>query len=190
MSERSRKQRLFFALWPDEVTREALARLLSSIPSQPGRQVAVSNLHITLAFIGNVDDAMSECLQARAEKVRGAPFSMTMSTLGYFRRAKVLWLGPDSCPLPLQSLVAQLNAKLASCGYRPDKRPFSPHLTLFRKAALGKLHTEIDPLRWKIGGFSMVRSSIFPRGAEYHVIRYYPLHHVDGDRSTESVHEA
>ena len=187
MNERSRRQRLFFALWPDEVTREGLNGILTSIPRHPGRQVALRNVHITLAFIGDVDNAMSECLQARAEKVRVEPFSMTMTKLGYFRRAKIVWLAPENCPLPLQSLVEQLNAELASCGYRPDKRPFSPHLTLFRKAVLGKLDAEIDPLRWQIDSFSLVRSSTLPQGAEYRVIRNYPLNPAIGDKRTESV---
>jgi len=45
--------RLFFALWPDDATRRALAACASAVVAQTGgREVAAGNLHLTLAFIG------------------------------------------------------------------------------------------------------------------------------------------
>ncbi len=187
MDERNRSHRLFFALWPDEVTRAELAKLLDVIPRHRGKPVAVQNLHITLAFIGNVDEAMKQCLQERAEKVNSEPFSMTMTRLGYFRRAKVTWLGPETCPLPLQSLVECLNTELEACGHRPDKRPFSPHLTLFRKSKPVKFDSKIVPLHWQINRFCLVQSNTLPQGAEYRVLRDYPLISDGGDQRPKSV---
>lgn len=187
MPERGCTQRLFFALWPDEVTRKALALLQETFTHQPGRPVAAQNLHITLAFIGNVDGAMKNCMQARAETVSFEPFSMILTRLGHFRRSKVTWLGPDTCPSPLKSLVERLNAKLETCGYRPDKRPFSPHLTLLRKAGPIKSDTEITPLLWHIDRFCLVQSSTLAQGAEYRVLRYYLPNQTECDQRPKSL---
>lgn len=187
MLERGRTQRLFFALWPDKVIRKELVLLQRSISHYHGKPVAAQNLHITLAFIGTVDSVMKECVQARARRISLEPFSMTMTKLGYFRRSKVMWLGPPDCPSPLKSLVQRLNSELEVCGYRSDKRFFSPHITLFRKAGPLKHATVIAPLCWHIDRFCLVQSTTLPQGAVYRVLCYYPPRPADGAHPYVSV---
>ncbi|MEN8129321.1 MAG: RNA 2',3'-cyclic phosphodiesterase [Pseudomonadota bacterium] len=175
MSNHGPTQRVFFALWPDEPTRRECARLLRSMPRRRGRSVAEENLHITLAFIGSVDDAMLRCLLARAAQIRAKSFSLALTRVGYFARAKVLWLGPESCPAPMQGLVQRLNEGLSHCGYHPDSRPFAAHLTLFRKAQPSKSKIEISPVQWRVKVFCLVESRAYPQGVRYHVLRRYPL---------------
>ena len=51
-NERPETRRLFFALWPDEATRERMAALLKALRGARGRAVKAEKLHVTLAFIG------------------------------------------------------------------------------------------------------------------------------------------
>lgn len=135
----------------------------------------MENLHITLAFIGSVDGTMCRCLQAQAARIKAVPFNLTLAKVGYFTRAKVMWLGPQSCPESLRGLVRRLSEGLSHCGYRPDPRPFAAHLTLFRKAQPSKLNMEISPVQWRVEAFCLVESKTYPRGVQYHVLQRYPL---------------
>lgn len=168
-------RRLFFALWPDDALRAELVKRLRSIPRRRGKPVAVENLHITLAFLGSVDESMYRCVQFQASKIKTESFTMALSRLGFFPRPKVMWLGPQSCPPPLQCLVQVLNSNLSLCGHVPESRPFHAHLTLFRKALPVKSDVRIAPVQWSIDGFCLVESKTHSCGVEYCVLRHYSL---------------
>jgi 2'-5' RNA ligase len=135
----------------------------------------MENLHITLAFLGSVDENMYQCVHFRASEIKADAFAMTLSKLGFFPRPKVIWLGPQSCPQALQCLVQALNSNLSLCGYVPESRPFHAHLTLFRKALSVESEVRIAPLRWYIDSFCLVESKTHSRGVEYCVLRHYSL---------------
>ena len=66
--------RLFFALWPDDVTRQALAELSRSLEYVDFKQVRSYNFHVTLVFLGQVS-AETVCLLKQAvEGVAAQPF--------------------------------------------------------------------------------------------------------------------
>ena len=74
------RQRLFFALWPDDDTRHALARLAKTrLPSGSGRLVAAQNIHLTVAFLGAVDAGFRENVE-RAAGSLSAPALQVTST--------------------------------------------------------------------------------------------------------------
>lgn len=173
MSEQT--QRLFFALWPDAATRQGVVRILHSLPRKQGKPVAPEKLHITLAFIGSVESHTRDCLADHARGVVGEAFTIALLQLGFFRRSRVLWLGSQTCPPPLRALVEQLNACLTPCGYRPEPRPYHPHLTLFRKASPVRSPLALTPLTWQVDSFCLVESVSGPNGARYEILQRYPL---------------
>ena len=175
MSKDHPTRRLFFALWPDAATRDKLLRIVRSLPRKRGRPVAAQNLHITLVFLGAVKESELGCLKEQASQVVGVPFKLSLTQLGYFSRPRVIWLGPANCPEPLSSLVAALNNGLQPCGFRPDARPFSAHVTLFRKAIPTTSNTKITPVEWSIDHFCLVESKTHPRGVDYNVLQYFSL---------------
>lgn len=118
---------------------------------------------------------MLRCLLAGAAQIRAKSFNLVLTRVGYFARAKVLWLGPESCPAAMQNLVQRLNKGLSHCGYHPEPRPFAAHLTLFRKAQPGKSKIDISPVQWRAKAFCLVESRAYPQGVRYHVLRRYPL---------------
>ena len=89
-NEKPETRRLFFALWPDEATRERMAALLKALRGARGRAVKAEKLHVTLAFIGNADADYHQCLESAAEEVQGARVEFDLTRLGYFKRARVL----------------------------------------------------------------------------------------------------
>ncbi len=175
MSEREQRQRLFFALWPDAVLRARLAALAAAAPGLRGRALARENLHLTLVFLGSVDEVQKACAEQVAGEVRAEPFSLTLDHGGHWGGSRVLWVGPSCVPPRLHTLVETLGRGLESCGHRPDKRPFRAHVTLMRKAPPPPQELLVEPLRWAVREFCLVRSETVPEGARYRVLRTWPL---------------
>ncbi len=169
-------QRLFFALWPDADTRSRLAALIDDrLASTGGRRVPEENLHITLAFLGDVDTQRQRCVERVAAALNGSRFTLSFNRLGHWRRPKVLWAGACQCPAALQVLNESLQQGLRECGFQPDERPFAPHLTLMRKVRKRPNLPTIDAVEWTVTGFCLVVSRFVPGGVEYDVIKSWPL---------------
>jgi 2'-5' RNA ligase len=188
MAETTGKQRLFFALWPPPELQAALAeRGREALGERRARRVAADNLHVTLAFLGEVDADARACAEAAAGRVSAAPFTLRIDRLGYWSRRGLLWAGPGSQPPELAALAADLNRALATdCGYQPDKRPFQAHVTLARKVAKLPGRMAIEPLEWPVARFVLVASELGPGGAAYTIVGEWPLtNHAQSD-STET----
>lgn len=170
-SPRLPTQRLFFALWPTDEERSALARWRDRLPDLRGRLVPAGNLHMTLAFAGNVDSETRDCLERRAAAVRGEACVLDMDRLGRFSRG-LLWVGPRTCPAPLAELAQSLARVLQDCGLRPDPRPFHPHVTLARGTRNPLPEMSPPGGVWRLDAFCLVRS----RPAQgYEVLKTYSL---------------
>ena len=68
-------KRLFFALWPDNNSRQQIAQINQQITFPNMRKLIPDNLHITLVFLGNVDDAIATAVQQRAGDIIAPPIS-------------------------------------------------------------------------------------------------------------------
>jgi len=174
LSDKPVTRRLFFALWPDDATRVRIARLARELPRKRGRPMVSENLHATLAFVGNVSESAASCLETRAAKVPLAPFDLQLDRTGCFSRAGVMWLGAGQIPSALERMVRDLNIALAPCGYAPDPKPFHLHITLFRKARPSPETPEaVEPIPWRVEGFSLIESVSIRGGVRYHSVRDY-----------------
>ncbi len=169
-------QRLFFALWPDAALQQRWSEgVRPHLLGIDGRLVAVSSLHLTLAFLGSVTAERQRCIEAVASEVRVGGFSLVMDRLGYWRRARVVWLGPGRTPAGLRALVRQLEVGVAGCGFEPSRQGFRAHVTLMRQASCAPKGAVFEPLEWCVDRFVLVASQLTPEGARYRVIREWPL---------------
>lgn len=169
------RQRLFFALWPTGEVREALAAVVRQHGRRNGRAVVPENLHITLAFVGEVTAEQRACMEAAAATVTASAFTVTLDRLGFWQRPKILWAGASGMPPALLELVAALNTALIPCGYQPETRPFQVHVTLARKAHRPLEVREIPPIVWPADAVCLVESVSGEHGSEYRVIGRWPL---------------
>jgi len=67
-----------------------------------------------------------------------------------------------------------LNTALRDAGFPVDARPHVPHVTLLRHSAGGEVPL-CTPVRWPINDFVLVKSRTESSGAQYDVIRRWPL---------------
>lgn len=151
---------------------------------------APANYHITLQFLGDVDDRdlADICREVAKVAANEPPFRLCVSGLGAFptpRRPKILWAGLSEGADELRKLYAALEKPLTDIGvYRKEDRPYTPHVTLGRardEAAGLALAPMLIKYRDWVGGAKEVdevlifNSELRRDGAEYTVIGRGPL---------------
>lgn len=99
--------------------------------------VPTDNLHLTLKFLGEVDNTeiprVCDVIADVTEQFD--PFDLSFSGTGGFpdtERPRVLWVGIGGATESLIRLVGQLEKELAQLGFKPEPRDYRPHLTLGR----------------------------------------------------------
>jgi 2'-5' RNA ligase len=166
--------RYFFALWPDQRVREALYALSKSLPTR-GSQHNPLDLHMTLVFLGQVEERQLACIADAADSISAGTFSLQLDITGYWPRPKILWAGPKALPEPLSQLVSDLNKNLTACGFEPERRKYKPHVTLYRKAAKLDPAPIESPISWHAQDFVLAVSEGGQTGARYRVVQRWPL---------------
>ncbi len=124
--------RLFVAIELPEAVKAELASLCNGVPG--AKWVGPENLHLTLRFIGEVDEDAAGDIDAALDHIRAPQFELVLSGVGQFasRRApRVLWVGVEKNE-SLVHLVAKVESALVRCGIAPEGRRFTPHVTLAR----------------------------------------------------------
>ena len=182
--------RLFFALWPDDFTRAAIAGAVAPTVREvtgrgeggAARPVPAANYHFTLAFLGAVPHDELERLCLVAEQSAEAygqsglgPISITVDTLEHWRKPQVLVATSATTSPAADSLAERLSRDLIAGGFSPDSKPFRPHLTLARKVTLPFAATPLRPRLLTFKSFALVESKTRPAGSAYVVLRTFPL---------------
>jgi 2'-5' RNA ligase len=153
--------RLFFALWPDEPAAARLAALSRELATlSGGRPVAVAKIHLTLAFLGDVEDSALEPARRAVEGSRHPPFEVALDQVGSFKGARVAWAGCAEPSRGLVDLQSELDSRLRRAGFALDERPYTPHVTLARKVTRAMGRTPTEPIRWRARSFALVRSEL------------------------------
>lgn len=147
------------------------------------------SIHLTLKFLGEIDESQIERICAALNEVADAasPLSLEIGGLGAFpdaRAPRVLWLGladPAGSPQQIARLThaaGDLDRALRSFGFESESKTYSPHLTLARIKAgsreVGRALTDSGALMHsesigilRIDGLSLMRSDLKPSGSVY-----------------------
>lgn len=185
--------RIFIALALSDAARETLRReerrLARALPDV--RFAAPEDMHLTLAFLGEVDDAtLAQVIALGGEVASHArPFDLALAGLGVFgppHAPRVVWAGVGGDTQRLLALQRRLADALEALGFPREQRPFSPHLTLARlkrplddvaaqrlRAAL--VGTPPAPTRWRVDDLRVMRSDLAATGARYTTLSVAPL---------------
>lgn len=185
--------RTFIAIGLSRETRSAIADLTAEIPSNLGKitWVRPDRMHLTLKFLGEIKERLREPVAARLAEACGASksFSFDLKSIGCFpgaRRPRVIWVGLEGNLKPLLNLQRKIDESLAELGFEPEKRRFSPHITLGRVRGpinSGLLETVIRENEGRPLGREAVREIVFmksvlsPQGPAYTPLARVPLSH-------------
>lgn len=164
--------RVFVAVpLPPEV-RMALADALDPV-AIPGRVAPPENWHITLRFLGTVDQMTYERFLAGLDVEGREPFRVQLGGVGVFpnaRRATVVWVGIEKGGPELAALNAVAEEAALLAGLEPEERPFHAHLTLARvrpPADIRDLEGLMVDLGWRCDRITVYRSRPGRGGARY-----------------------
>lgn len=175
--------RLFVAIDLPEEQREHLEDLCFELPE--ARWTPHDQLHLTLAFMGEIDGSRARDVEEELSRVSCDPFELVLSGVGHFPprgEPRIVWAGvlPSE---PLASLQRQVTRALLHAGCELERRKFHPHVTLGRLHAAPPQH--VASWLTERGAFSsgpfpvtefLLYSSILGREGATHVVeREYPL---------------
>ena len=175
--------RLFVAI---DLPNQAQAELLALQTQLPGaRWVPAEQLHLTLRFLGDVEDTVIPLLTAALAGVQETPFDLSLHGVGHFpprTHPKVLWTGVSPCE-QLSSVQQQIESAVQSVGLPAEERPFSPHITLARlketpTAAVLDFEQRHHQFRYgplAVTAFHLYESTLTGKGAVHERRHSFPL---------------
>lgn len=136
-------RRLFFALWPDGPWSSRLIEAAAPVLCKVGgRALASVDLHVTLCFLGAVDEAQFAALCERAGQIEAAAFELVFERLEWWRAARIVAASVACVPSAGVALAAALAKAAQQAGLAPDLKSWRPHITLVRGANLPQLLPE------------------------------------------------
>jgi 2'-5' RNA ligase len=161
--------RCFIAAWPDQPTRLALSSVLDDVSRRvEHRRVSrVDDLHLTLAFIGELADDIAFDLSDAIGNLRFRPFTWHLDTLGFFQDAGVVWIGSLlETSKPLATLAGRVRAILDPMSIAHDERPLAPHVTLLR-GVKNFVAEKTAPIGWRMDSIALYRSAPARQASQY-----------------------
>ncbi|OLO12242.1 2'-5' RNA ligase [Chromohalobacter japonicus] len=165
-------RRLFFALWPDDASRRALAAEAERLaPQCGGYPLPAENMHITLAFLGGVDASRLEALVDLTRAWPALDGEWTLDRLGHFPQPRIVWAGSRTPNAELTTLNAELWRALGRHGFTSPQRDFTPHVSLVRQADRAAPESRLPaPLRWRFDHLALVESKLDDDGSRYRTL--------------------
>ena len=174
--------RLFVGIeFPPEL-KLRLSMLETGIPG--AKWVDAGNFHLTLRFIGEVDEGIAADIDEALSRVRARRFTLQLAGTGTFGGGKprALWVGVERNP-ELVALHDKIEQALIRIGLEPEPRKFAPHVTLarLRDPALGQLgdflaaHAQFRAAPLPVEQFSLIASFPTKAGSIYEDQAEYPL---------------
>jgi 2'-5' RNA ligase len=150
--------------------------------------VRPENLHLTLKFLGEVEEANIPELLEKLREVTATcpPLMMKAHGTGAFpssKRPRVIWAGLEAQE-NLMSLQSDIESALVPLGFTKEEKQFNAHLTIGRvksQRGLGKFMNKLDTYGDNtFGEFTtnevvLYKSDLKPTGAEYTAIEVFPL---------------
>ena len=183
--------RLFVALRPPAPIRAALLDLMEGVPG--ARWQDDDQLHLTLRFIGEVDEAVGEDVAAALGQVYAPAPVVRLAGTGRFvkgSRSGALWAGVAPADA-LQALHRKVDHACVRAGLPPEGRAFHPHLTLARLSGTAMRGPAVE--RWladtaglasksfALGHLTLYQSHLGHAGAAYEPVMRWPLDPVQAE---------
>lgn len=165
-------RRLFFALWPSDRQRDAMREIIRpALSSVEGIASERSNWHVTLVFIGNIDEQQILPLQGSVAGITCAPFRLRLDRVSFWPRPKIACLEATRTPDELTELVERIAEAMEPFHVPPEKHRYRPHVTIARNARSFPTEPLARPLELTWSDFELIESISSPRGIQYHPVK-------------------
>ncbi len=186
--------RVFIAVDINQQIKDAISRLQGQLLRKSGvgkgqaTWVKPEAMHLTLKFLGEIDDKQLEIVRKTIEAIVPSHkgFELSVESVGFFggKAAKVLWVGSVKGSDNLITLAKDIEDKLEPEGFTKEEREFSPHLTICRikdfgagkrLAELAGDLTDFNAGSVTIDAVKIYQSQLTPSGPIYTELANYKL---------------
>jgi 2'-5' RNA ligase len=163
--------RLFVGIGLPPELKLSLSLLATGVPG--AKWVDPGNYHLTLRFIGEIDEGRAEDIDLALNQIRTPRFDLTLATVSHFG-LRQLWVGVDRNDA-LQHLHGKIERALTRLGLPPDERRYTPHVTLARLKGTSEArlqtylaaHALYRARPFRVEHFSLIASYLTKSGAIY-----------------------
>lgn len=172
---KAKSARVFFALFPDQRCASRLSAIADDCAARlGGNAMPKESLHLTLAFVGEVNEDRLPALMTLADTVAqsmtdapaDAPASraIRLDHLDCWPNKRILWAGSNCLPHHTDALAKHLVESLVAASFLLARPSFVAHVTLVRQLQRLPQADDVDrlknaPLRWTYRDFALMRSS-------------------------------
>lgn len=171
--------RLFVGIALPPELKLSLSLLATGVPG--AKWVDAGNYHLTLRFIGEVDEGLAEDVDGALSQIRAPRLDLALATVGHFG-LRQLWVGVERNDA-LQHLHHKVESALTRLGFPPEERCYTPHVTLARLKGTSEARLQVYLAQhalyrappFRVAHFSLIASYLTKSGAIYEEQADYPL---------------
>ena len=163
---------------PKEVVQD-IRKIQDKLPEFYGKKTELENLHLTLKFLGEIDEDKIKEVKKKLEEIKLEKFESEINLIGVFSEKfiKIIWLHLSGCD-KLQKIVDEKLKDLFE-----KERRFMSHLTIARvkaikdkKKFLEELKKiEVPKIKFNVDKFYLMKSELTKKGPRYEIIEEYNL---------------
>jgi 2'-5' RNA ligase len=175
--------RCFIAINLPEEVKEEISKIIEKLPKKGIKKVAKENLHLTLKFLGEINENLIKKIEEELEKIKFDRFAVKLKDIGFFPNRnfiRVVWLGIDEGEEEIKELQKEVDKKLAKL-FKKEKN-FEPHLTIARVKFLKDKEGFIEELEkikfedsFEVRSFELMESILQRKGPVYKLIKSFKL---------------
>ncbi|MCX6747023.1 MAG: RNA 2',3'-cyclic phosphodiesterase [Candidatus Pacearchaeota archaeon] len=171
--------RTFISIDIPEKIKKEIIKIQNQLSNFKGKLIEFKNLHLTLKFLGEIDEKKLSETKKRLKNVSSNKFEAEIDSIGVFSEdfIKIIWLRIRNC----DELQKQIDEKLRGIFKKEDR--FMSHLTIARvknvkdkKKFLSELNKmKILPMKFTVNDFNLKKSTLAEQGPVYDIIENYRL---------------
>ena len=168
--------RLFFALLPDAAASKRLAEVAAGLDLRTSRPVPAENYHVTLTFIGDIEDSALSSLRKLGEALTAFRGAVSFCKCEFWPHSRVLVVAGDAISPAIVDFVDRLQFLVAS--HRTSnamEHCWKPHVTLARNVSQAPVLQAMSPIGWIASSFALMSSERRDGRSVYTVVDTYPL---------------
>ncbi len=168
--------RTFIAINLPEKIKDKISETTKEFLDKGIKKVRKQNLHLTLKFLGDVDEKKLEEIKQTLKTVNYVKFEISLKNIGFFPNKefiKVVWIGIEKRRNEVIGLQKQIDQKLEKCGFRPEIN-YEPHLTIARVKSIKDKKEFLDKIKeikfkdnFSVSKFELMESNLSPSGPVY-----------------------